>query len=125
MCVEHLCTLYTYLICVVKIKHSLYRPGQDQTVVRKLRFPDVVTMAQDGGRFSALLTGRLCPQKIPWYSFLLKAESTQGPLCNRKHFVSIKNPLTTAGIKPETFRFVAQHLNHCATTVPLYVCTGL
>jgi len=26
---------------------------------RKLRFPDYVTMAQDGGRLSALLTGRL------------------------------------------------------------------
>jgi len=28
---------------------------------RKLRFPDFVTMAQDGGRLSALLTGRLYP----------------------------------------------------------------
>ena len=25
----------------------------------------------------------------------------------------------TAGIEPATFRFVAQHLNHCATAVPL------
>ena len=25
------------------------------------------------------------------------------------------NPLTPAGIEPATFRFVAQHLNHCAT----------
>ena len=29
----------------------------------------------------------------------------------------MKNPLTLAGIKPATFRFVAQHLNHCATAV--------
>jgi hypothetical protein len=28
----------------------------------------------------------------------------------------MKNPLTPAGIEPATFRFVAQHLNHCATT---------
>jgi len=38
----------------------------------------------------------------------------------------MKNPLTPAGIKPATFRFVAQHLNHCATAVPpppgLYYC---
>jgi len=41
---------------------------------RKLRFPDFVTMAQDGGRLSALNTGR----PYSWYSFLLEAESTPG-----------------------------------------------
>ena len=30
----------------------------------------------------------------------------------------MKNPLTLTGIEPVTFRFVAQHLNHCATAVP-------
>jgi len=33
----------------------------------------------------------------------------------------MKNPLTPAGIEPATFRFVAQHLNHCATAV-LHLC---
>ena len=28
--------------------------------------------------------------------------------------MSMKNPLIPAGIVPVTFRFVAQHLNHCA-----------
>jgi len=32
--------------------------------------------------------------------------------------MSIKNPLTPAGIEPTTFRFVTQPLNHCATAVP-------
>jgi len=27
--------------------------------------------------------------------------------------------MTSSGIEPVTFRFVAQHLNHCATAVPL------
>ena len=30
----------------------------------------------------------------------------------------MKNPLKPAGIEPATFRFVAQHINHCATAVP-------
>jgi len=32
--------------------------------------------------------------------------------------MSMKNPLTPAGIEPATFRFVEEHLNHCATAVP-------
>ena len=52
------------------------------------------------------------------YSFLLEAETTPRPQCDRKDFISMKNPLTPAGIEPATFRFVAQHLNHCATAVP-------
>ena len=31
---------------------------------KKLRFPDFVTTAQDGGRLSALHTARLYPQEI-------------------------------------------------------------
>ena len=46
---------------------------------RKLRFPDFVTTAQDGGRLSALRTGRLYPSKYSWYSFLLEAESIPEP----------------------------------------------
>jgi len=30
----------------------------------------------------------------------------------------MKNPLTLARIEPATFRFVVQHLNHCAIAVP-------
>jgi len=35
--------------------------------------------------------------------------------------MSMKNPLTPAGIEPENFRFVTQQLNHCATAVPKHV----
>ena len=34
--------------------------------------------------------------------------------------MSLKNPMTPAGIELVTFRFVAQHLNHCATAVPRF-----
>ena len=36
--------------------------------------------------------------------------------------MSMKSPLTPAGIEPATFRFVAQHFKHCATAV--YIKTG-
>jgi hypothetical protein len=48
----------------LKVEQSHYRPGQAQRFLRKLRFPDFVTTAQDDGRLSALRTGRLYPQEI-------------------------------------------------------------
>jgi len=33
--------------------------------------------------------------------------------------------MTPSRMEPATFQFVAQHLNHCATAVPLYVPTVL
>ena len=51
-------------ICIKNVKQSRYRPGQAQRVLRKLRFPDFVTTAQNGGRLSALRIGCLYPQEI-------------------------------------------------------------
>jgi len=47
----------------VKVQQSHYRPAVAQRILRKLRFPDFMTTAQDGGRFSALCTGRLYPRE--------------------------------------------------------------
>ena len=47
---------------------------------RKLRFPDYVTTAQDGGKIVSLRHRPLfTPRKYSWYSFLLEAELTPGP----------------------------------------------
>jgi hypothetical protein len=35
--------------------------------------------------------------------------------------MSMKNPLTPAGIEPASFQLVSQHLNHSATAVPLII----
>ena len=47
---------------------------------RELRFPDYVTVAQDGGKVVSLTHRPLfIPRKYSWYSFLSEAESTAGP----------------------------------------------
>ena len=46
----------------------------------KLKFPDFVTTAQDGGKVVSLTHRPLfTPRKYSRYSFLLEAESTPGP----------------------------------------------
>ena len=64
--VDHL-GLYTHtylLIYIYKGKAVPLQARRGPEGSRKLRFPDFVTTAQDGGRLSALLTGRLYSQEI-------------------------------------------------------------
>jgi len=47
---------------------------------RKLRLPDFVTTAQDGGKVVSLTHRPLfTPRKYTWYSFPSETESTPGP----------------------------------------------
>ena len=47
---------------------------------RKLRFPDFMTTAQEGGKVVSLYApAAFTPRKFSWYPFLLEAESTPGP----------------------------------------------
>ena len=43
---------------------------------RKLRFPDFMTTAQDGGKVVSHAPAAFTSWKCSWYSFLLEAEST-------------------------------------------------
>ena len=55
------------LDCKKKGKSVPLQPWTGPEGSRKLSFPDFMTTAQDGGRLSALRTGRLHPRKSPWY----------------------------------------------------------
>jgi hypothetical protein len=61
---------------------------------RKLRFPDFMTTAQDGGKVVSL-TYRLplLPRKYTWYSFLLEVEGHSAT----GRIMSMKNSIDTIG----------------------------
>ena len=49
------CDLVLVLWCTSSnVNQSHYRPGQAQRFLRKLRFPDFMTTAQDGGKVVSL-----------------------------------------------------------------------
>jgi hypothetical protein len=75
----------------VKVKQPHYRPrkalrapgGRDSQVFRQ--------SAHEGGKVvSPTHRPPLPPRKYSWYSFLLEAESTPGPYCDRKDYVNEK-----------------------------------
>jgi len=54
-----------------KVNQSHYRCPEGS---RKLKFPDYITMAQNGGKVVSLVHQMLfTPRKYSWYSFLLEA----------------------------------------------------
>jgi len=86
----------------------------------KLRFPYFMTTAQDGGKVVSL-TNRpsLPPGNSPGTHFCYRLRRPQGHSAIGRNLHQWKIPMTPAGIEPATFRFVAQHLSHCATAVPI------
>ena len=71
-------------------------------------------------RLSALSTGRFYRQEI--LLTLTSARSWVDPrvIVRSEGLCQWKTPMTPSGIESVTFRFVVQHLNYCATAVPLY-----
>ena len=87
----------------------------------KLRFPDFMTTAQDGGKVVSLThLPPLTPGNAPGTHFCYRLSRPQGHSAIGRILWQWKIPMTPAGIEPATFRFVAQHLNHCATAVPIW-----
>jgi len=80
-----------------------------------------MTTAQDGGKVVSL-THRppLPPVNTPGTHFCYRLSQPQSHSAIGRILCQWKIPMTPAGIKPATFRFVVQHLDHCATAVPAY-----
>jgi len=83
-----------------------------------------MTRAQEGGKVVSLMhRPPLPPGNAPGTHFCWRLSPSQGHSAIRI-LCQWRIPMTLAGIKPATFRFVAQHLNHCATTVPATLGEG-
>jgi len=82
---------FNCILCGVRNKISPTTGPRCPEGSRKLRFPDYVKMTQDGGKVVSLTHLPLfIPRKYSWYSFLLEAESTPGPHCDRNDYVNEK-----------------------------------
>ena len=84
-----------------------------------------MTTAQDGGKVVSLTHRPPLPTRnTPGTHFCQRLSQLQDHNAIERGFMSMRDPLTPAGVEPVTVRFVAQHLNHCATAVPLVNLAG-
>jgi len=91
--------IYTHTHTCKKVKQSHYRTG-----VAQIRFPDYMTTAQDGGRLSALRTGRLYPYEVllvlvcvrgrvdPWVIRVVRSEGYVNEKFQWHHLESNQRP---------------------------------
>ena len=97
----------------VKVKQSRCGPGVAQRVPGSYDSQISWQRHRMVVRLSALCTGHLYLEEM-----LLVLISVRGWVDSRaigRISCQWKIPMTPTGIEPATFRFVAQHLNHCAT----------
>ena len=90
-------------------KQSHYSPGQTLRLPGNWGSQISRQSVHEGGKVvSPTHRPPLPPRKYSWYSFLLEAESTPGAIVRLEGLCQWKIPMTSSGIKPATFRLVAQ-----------------
>ena len=85
---------------------------------RKLRLPDYMTTAQDGGKVVSPTHRPPLPQEMLLVLISVRGWVDPRAIVWSEGLCQWKIPMTPSGIEPATFRFVAQHLEHSATAVP-------
>ena len=87
-------------------------------VSRKLRYPDLMTPAQDGGKVVNLMHRPPLPQEIHLVIISVRGCVDPWAIMRREGLCHRKIPVTPSGIEPTTCRFVAYCLNHYVTARP-------
>jgi len=101
------------------IKAVLLETWRGLECSRKLKFPDFVTTAQDGGKVVSLTHRPLLPQgNTPGTHFYSRLSRPQGHSAIGR-IMSMKNSNDTSWDRTSDLPTWTQHLNHCATAVPI------